>query len=60
MTGEERNDLINNYAWRCVDSMDIKDLCRAMAEQIAASFDLDSDDCVIEQIKEHYPDLLES
>jgi hypothetical protein len=31
-----------------------------MAEQIAASFDTESDDYVIEQVKEYYPDLLES
>ena len=44
MTDKERDELIDNYAWRCVDDMDIKDLCRAMAEQIAASFDTESDD----------------
>ena len=56
----KRDELIDNYAWRCVDDMDIKDLCRAMAEQIAASFDTESDDYLIEQVKEYYPDLLES
>mgnify|MGYP006908315331 CR=1 FL=1 len=59
MTDKERDELIDNYAWRCVDDMDIKDLCRAMAEQIAASFDTESDDYLIEQVKEYYPDLLE-
>ena len=60
MTGKERNDLINNYAWRCIDDMDIKALRAAMAEQIAASFDFEEDEYVIEQVKEYYPDLLES
>ena len=60
MTDKERDKLIDNYAWRCVDDMDIKDLCRAMAEQIAASFDTESDDYVIKQVKEYYPDLLEN
>ena len=59
MTDKERDDLIDNYAWRCVENMDIKDLCRAMAETISASFDTESDEYVIEQVKEHYPDLLE-
>ena len=30
-----------------------------MAETISASFDTESDEYVIEQVKEHYPDLLE-
>ena len=59
MTDKERDKLIDDYAWRCVDDMDIKDLCRAMAEQIAASFDTESDEYVIEQVKEYYPDLLD-
>ena len=59
MTKKERDELIDSYAWRCVDSMDIKDLCRAMAEQIAASFNTESDESVIEQVKEYYPDLLD-
>lgn len=59
MTDKERDELIDNYAWRCVDDMDIKDLCRAMAEQIAASFDTESDEYVIKLVKEDYPDLLE-
>ena len=35
------------------------DLCRAMAEQIAASFDTESDEYVIKLVNEDYPDLLE-
>jgi len=60
MTDKERDELINNYAWKCVDDMDIGDLCKAMAEQIAANLDTKSDDYVIERIKESYPDLLKS
>ena len=59
MTTEERDKLIDDYAWRCVDDMDIKDMCRAMAESIAHDFEGESDDYVIEQVKEFYPDLLE-
>jgi hypothetical protein len=58
MTDKERDELIYNYAWRCVHDMDIDNLCRAIAEQIAASFDTESDDYLIEQVKEYYPDLL--
>ena len=60
MTDKERDELINNYAWKCVDDMDIGELCKAMAEQIAARFDTKSDDYLIEQVKTSYPDLLKS
>ena len=60
MTDKERDELIDNYAWRCVDDMEISDLCRGMVEVIAANFDTKSDDYVIEQVKQFYPDLLES
>ena len=60
MTDKERDKLIDNYAWKCVDDMEIDDLCRAMAQQIAESFDTKSDDHVIKQVKESYPDLLEN
>ena len=59
MTDKERDELIDNYAWRCVDDMDIGDVCKALAEQIAANLDTKSDDHVIKQVKEYYPDLLE-
>lgn len=59
MTTEDRDKLIDDYAWRCVDDMGIKDICRAMAESIAHDFEGESDDYVIEQVKEFYPDLLE-
>ena len=59
MTPKQRDKLIDDYAWRVVDDMDIKDLCRAMADQIAMNFDNHTDEEVINQIKEFYPDLLE-
>ena len=60
MTDKERDELIDNYAWRCVDDMEIDDLCKAMVQVIAENFDNKSDDHVIEQVKNFYPDLLES
>lgn len=59
MTPEQRDKLIDDYAWRCVDDMDIKDMCRALAESIAHDFETESDEYVIEQVKQFYPDLLE-
>lgn len=60
MTDKERDELINSYAWKCVDDMDIGDVCRALAEQIAADLDIESDAYVIERVKDCYPDLLKS
>ena len=59
MTPEQRDKLIDDYAWEIVDGMDVKDLCRMAAEQIASSFDDSSDDEVIAEVKEYYPHLLE-
>ena len=58
MTPKERDKLIDDYAWRVVDDMDIKDLCRIVADIIANGFEFESDEDVIEQVKEYYPDLL--
>ena len=59
MTNEERDRLIDDYAWRVVDDMDIKDLCRIVAEMIVQDFESQSDEYIIEQITEYYPDLLQ-
>ncbi len=59
MTPEQRDNLIDNYAWQIVDDMDIKDLCRMAAEQIAANMESYTDEEVITEITEYYPHLLE-
>ena len=59
MTEQQREELINDYVWRVVDDMNIKDLCRIVAEMVAHDFETESDEYVIEQVKEYYPDLLE-
>ena len=59
MTTEERNKLIDDYAWRVVDDMDIKDLCRIVADMVARDFEKESDEYLIAQVKEYYPDLLD-
>tara|TARA_Y100000361_G_C11035370_1_gene277023 strand:- start:45 stop:230 length:186 start_codon:yes stop_codon:yes gene_type:complete len=60
MIQQERKKLIDDYAWRVVDDMDIKDLCRIVADMVAHDFDTESDEYVIECVKEYYPDLLEN
>lgn len=59
MNSEQRDKLIDDYAWEVVDGMDIKDLCRMAAEQIASGLESYTDEQVIEEIKEFYPHLLE-
>ena len=59
LTDEQRDKLIDNYAWRVVDDMDIKDLCQFVAEVIAHDFETETDEYVIEQIQDYYPDLIE-
>jgi hypothetical protein len=59
MTPEQRDELIDNYAWEIVDGMDVKDLCRMAAEQIASGMEEYTDEQVIEEVKEYYPHLLE-
>ena len=59
MTPEERDELIDTYAWRIVDGMDVKDLCHIVADMIVRDFETETDEYVIDQIKEYYPDLLE-
>ena len=59
MTPEQRDKLIDDYAWEIVDGMDMKALCRMAAEQIASNFENSSDEEVIAEVKEYYPYLLE-
>ena len=59
LTPDERDKLIDDYAWRVVDDMDLKDLCRFAAEVIAHDFDTETDEYVVEQIENYYPDLLD-
>jgi hypothetical protein len=59
MTPEQRDQLIDNYAWTIVDGMDIKALCQLAAEQIAAGMENYSDEEVIAEVKDYYPHLLE-
>ena len=59
MTPEQRDKLINDYADRFVDDMDVYDICKALVKSIAHDLETESDEYVIEKVKEFYPDLLE-
>ena len=59
MTPKERDELIDAYAWRVVDDMDLKYIYQCCAESIAHDFETESDEYVIERVKEYYPDLIQ-
>ena len=59
LTPEERDQLIGSYAWKVVDDMDIKDLCQFAADVITTNLETETDESLVEHIKEYYPDLLE-
>ena len=58
MTSEELDKLVNEYAMRVVDDMDLKDLCAFAVDVIANDFETETEEYVIETIKNYYPDLL--
>ena len=58
MTSEELDKLVNEYAMRVVDDMDLKDLCAFAVDVIANDFETETEEYIIETIKNYYPDLL--
>ena len=60
MTPNERNDLITKYAEKTVEGMDFKDLWRYAISQMISTYDCYSDEELIREVKEYYPELFES
>lgn len=58
MTTQERQKLLNNYATQVVDDMDLKTLCTFAVETIEQNMKDCSDEQLITEVKEYYPDLL--
>ena len=59
MNPEERNKIIDKYAWRLIDDMDLKTLCQLAAESIVHDFQSENDESVIKRIKHYYPDFFD-
>lgn len=59
MDSKEREKIIDEYAWRLVDDMDLKTLCQLAAESIAHDLEKEDDEYVIELIKDYYPDFFD-
>lgn len=60
METQARNNLIEAYVDRVIDSMSTKDLIRIVAEQLEENLSAYSDAELISEIDEYYPELLET
>ena len=56
----DRDELISNYIDRILDGMSTKDLLRMVGDQIEESLTSYSDEELIAEVEEYYPDLIES
>jgi hypothetical protein len=55
-----RQELIENYIDRILEGMSTKDLMRIVGDQLEENFSTYSDEELITEVEEYYPDLLES
>jgi len=59
-TEMNRQELIENYVDRILEGMSTKDLMRIVGDQLEENFSTYSDEELITEVEEYYPDLLES
>jgi hypothetical protein len=59
-TEMNREQLIENYVDRILDNMSTKDLMRIVGDQLEENFSTYSDEELITEVEEYYPDLLQS
>lgn len=59
MTDKNIDELIDAYAWHCVDDMTLDELRSSVAQSIAHDFETETEEYIIEQIKDTYPELLQ-
>ena len=57
---ENREQLISEYVDRILDNMSTKDLMRIVGEQLEENLSSYSDEELISEVTEYYPELLES
>ena len=60
MSEINRQELIENYVDRILEGMSTKDLMRIVGDQLEENFSTYSDDELITEVEEYYPDLLQS
>ena len=55
----DRDQLISDYVDRILDNMSTKDLMRIVGDQLEENFASYSDEELIGEVEEYYPELLE-
>jgi hypothetical protein len=60
MPNFNREQLIEEYVDRILDNMSTKDLMRIVGDQLEENFTGYSDDELLSEVQEYYPELLES
>lgn len=55
----DRESLISDYVDRVLDNMSTKDLMRMVGDMLEENLSSYSDDELVEEVKEYYPELLE-
>ena len=55
----DRDQLIQDYVDQILDNMSTKDLMRIVGDQLEENFSSYSDDELITEVSEYYPELLE-
>ena len=55
----DRESLISDYVDRLLDNMSTKDLMRMVGDMLEENLSSYSDDELVEEVKEYYPELLE-
>ena len=58
-TNMNRSELQDNMIQQILDDMDIKTMCAILYDNMSESYDKYSDEELIEEVKEYYPELLE-
>ena len=56
----DRNQLIQDYVDRILDNMSTKDLMRIVGEQLEENLGSYSDEELISEVQEYYPELIEN
>lgn len=59
METSKRNELVRNYVDRVLDDVSIKDLMRIVGEQLEKNLASYTDEELISEITDYYPDLLD-
>lgn len=55
----DRDTLISEYVDRILDNMSTKDLMRIVGDQLEENLSSYTDDELISEVSDHYPELLE-